>query len=47
MNSVGELIQSGGFWHGDMKNGVGTSHRVRETEGEGDGADLGYNLKRP
>ena len=47
MSSVRELVWSGGSQHGDMKNRVDTSHRVREMEGEGDGADLGYNLKRP
>ena len=29
-----------------MKDGVNTSHRVGKTEGEGDRADLCYNLKR-
>ena len=44
--TVRELVWSGGFQHGDMKDGVDTSHRVGKTEGEGDGADLGYDLKR-
>ena len=47
LDLVQELVQSGGFYHGDVKDRVNTSHRVRKTEGEGDGANLHYNLKRP
>ena len=42
----GNLFRGGGFQHGDVKDGVDTSHRVGEVEGEGDRADLGYNLKQ-
>ena len=45
-SSIGELIWGGGFQHGDVKDRVDTSHRVREAEGERDGTNLGYNLKR-
>ena len=33
-SSVRKLIWSRGFQHGDMKDGVNTSHRVGEVEGE-------------
>ena len=36
LDSVREQVQSGGFQHGDVKDRVDTSHRVREMEGEGD-----------
>ena len=44
-SSIGKFIRGRGFQHGDMKNRVNIPHRVGEVEHEGDGADLGYNLK--